>query len=220
MTAILVILTLAAFLGADYLVSRRRQPRGATMPALPELRLAPELFRQQGGLFYGNGHTWARLEADGSMRVGIDDFTRALLGGVDRIETAPAGAALGRRDAAFVLHRGDKSLGFALPVEGRITAVNAGVQAKPESLGEGEGAWLVSVEPRRLARDLRRLRVAEDARAWLREETARLRGFLAAQMPPDAVGATLHDGGVPVEGVLAQLDAAAWEKFEAEFLVS
>lgn len=219
MTAILVVLTMMAFLGADYVVSRRRQ-RGVAVPVPPAVRMAPEFFQQLRGLFYGNGHTWARLDADGSVRVGVDDFARRLLGRVDRIETAPEGTSLGTRDAAFVLHQGGKSLGFPLPVEGRITAVNPLVQAEPEALAEGADAWLVSVQPRRLGRDLRRLRVAEEAQGWMREEVARLRDFLAAQVPADAVGATLHDGGVPIEGVLSHLDGVAWEKFESEFLAT
>jgi len=222
MTAILVVLTITAFLTFDWLRSRRQEVRSQ----VPALRfgdaIAPEVFARSGGLFYGPGHTWARLEADGSVRVGIDDFARRLLGRLDRIEAAPAGTALDRRDAAFVLHQGTKSVGFAPPIEGQVTAVNTAVLENPEGVQHdpyGNG-WLMTLQPKRLAANLRSLRVGEDAARWMREEVVRLRDFLAEQVPADAVGATLHDGGEPSDGLLEHFDEPVWARFESEFLAS
>lgn len=222
MTAILVVLTITAFLTFDWLRSRRQEVRSQ----VPAMRfgdaIAPEVFTRSEGLFYGPGHTWARLEADGSVRVGIDDFARRLLGKLDRIEAAPAGTALERRDAAFVLHQGTKSVGFAPPIEGQVTAVNMAVLDNPESVQRdpyGNG-WLMTLQPKRLAANLRSLRVGEDAARWMREEVVRLRDFLAVQVPADAVGATLHDGGEPSEGLLEHFDEPVWARFESEFLAS
>jgi glycine cleavage system H lipoate-binding protein len=156
------------------------------------------------------------------VRVGIDDFARRLLGRLDRIEAAPAGVALARQDAAFVVHQGGKSVGFAAPVEGVVTAVNGAALAEPESVRRDPygGGWLVTLEPKRLAASLRELRVGEEAGRWMREEVARLRDFLAVQAPEGALGATLQDGGEPADGLLEHLDAPAWERFESEFLAT
>jgi glycine cleavage system H lipoate-binding protein len=220
MTAILVVLTIAAFLAVDYLMTRRRTARAPAARFVPEV--SAEAFARADGLFYGPGHTWARLEPDGSVRIGLDDFARRLLGRVERIDAAPEGASLVHGDAAFVVHQGAKSAGFAPPLDGVVTAVNAAALADPRRVQRdpyGEG-WLLVLQPRRLGEGLRRLRVGEEAGRWLREEVARLRDFLATQMPADAVGATLHDGGLPADGLLEQLDSPAWERFEAEFLAS
>jgi len=223
MTAILVVLTIAVFLTVDYLHTRARRAR-ATVPArLPlSASLAPELFARPAGVFFGPGHTWARLEPDGAVRIGIDDFAQKILGRIERIEAAPAGVTLGPEDAAFVLHQQGKSAAFPAPIEGVVAAVNEAALGDPARLkGDPFGAgWLLLVKPKQLAEGLRRLRVAEEARAWMQEEVARLRDFLSAQVPADAVGATLQDGGVPVEGVFEHLDAKSWERFEVEFLVS
>jgi glycine cleavage system H protein len=221
MTAILVVLTITAFLTFDWVRSRRREVR-SPVPASQFDAIAPEVFTRSEGLFYGPGHTWARLETDGSVRVGIDDFARRLLGKVDRIEAAPAGTALARRDAAFVLHQGGKSVGFAPPIEGRVTAVNAAVLDDPQGVRRdpyGSG-WLMTLQPARLAANLRSLRVGEDAARWMREEVVRLRDFLALHVPADPVGATLPDGGEPTDGLLEHFDAPVWERFESEFLAS
>jgi glycine cleavage system H lipoate-binding protein len=220
MTAILVVLTIAAFLAVDFVLSRRR----ARVPARAGVAgIDAATFAAAEGVFYGPGHTWARLESDGSVRVGIDDFARRLIGRVERIDTAPEGTALDRNDAAFVIYQGEKSAGFAPPMEGVVTAVNRAALVDPERVtGDPYGdGWLVVVRPRRLAEGLRRLRVGEDAARWLGSEAARLRDFLAVQVPADAVlGATMPDGGAPVDGLLEQLDQPVWERFEAEFLAS
>ena len=219
-TAILVALTIAVFLAVDYLHDRRRARALAPARRALDEALDPDMFLHPDGLFYGAGHTWARLEPNGTVRVGIDDFARRLLGRIDRIEVPPAGTKLGPRDAALVVHQRDKSAAFASPVEGFVSAVNDAALRDPASLrGDLFGSgWLLQLEPRRLADNLRRLRVGDEARGWLREEVARLRDFLAGQSMASAVGATLQDGGVPVDGLLEHLDEQAWERFESEFL--
>ncbi len=222
MTAILVVLTIAAFLTFDWLRSRRQAVRvRLSRPSFADA-IGPEAFARSEGLFYGAGHTWARLESDGSVRVGIDDFARRLLGRLDQIDVAPAGVSLARQDAAFVVHQGGKSVGFAAPIEGVVTAVNQAVLGDPESVRRDpyESGWLVTLRPKHLANNLRSLRVGDEAARWMREEVARLRDFLAAQVPADALGATLHDGGEPADGLLEHLDAPVWERFESEFLAS
>ncbi len=48
--------------------------------------------------------------------------------------------------------------------------------------------------------------VAEEAAAWMRRESQRLRDALAsASLAPAPAGATLHDGGQPAEGASEDL---------------
>jgi len=219
MTALLVVLTIAVFLVIERLTHRSSH---ATAPALSGLAalLRPETISCTDGLFYAPGHTWARLESDGSVRIGIDDFARRLLGRVDRIEAAPAGVKLGRHDAAFVLHQGDKSVSFAPPFTGVVESVNSEVLSDPDHVQNDPQAWLMVVRPNRLADGLRHLRIGEDATRWMRAEVVRLRDFLAGVPVADPVGVTLHDGGEPSNGLLAHLDAQSWQRFESEFLAS
>ena len=219
MTAVMVACTIVLFLLVDSLRGRSRravEPRHVRVPvsALANGFSIPE------GLFVGAGHTWARLEADGSVCIGVDDFASKLLGRVDRLELAGAGAPLGHGDAAFVLHQGDKSAAFASPVEGTVTAVNAALLENPEHLRAApyDAGWLLRLRPHRLGAELRRLRLGAEARSWLQEETARFADFLSRSLPAEPAGVTLQDGGLPVTGVLEQLDTSAWERFESEFL--
>ena len=219
MTAVLVFSTIVLFLIVDYLRTRSQHavvPRHAHVPASA---FRDDFFVPEG-LFVGAGHTWARLEGDGSIRVGVDDFASRLLGRVDRLEVAAEGAALAHDDAAFVLHQGSKSVALASPVEGTVTAVNTDALQHPQQLRDEpyERGWLLRIRPHQLASELRGLRIGDEARQWLQDEAARFADFLGRQLPADAVGATLQDGGLPASGLLEHLNGNAWESFEEEFL--
>jgi glycine cleavage system H protein len=215
MTAFLVVCTVAVVLGFEYWRSRRRPIAAA---AESGLRVAgfeetPE------GLFFGPGHTWAQIEPDGQVCVGVDGFASKVVGRIDDLEVATAGTTLERRDAAFVVHQADKSTAFAAPLEGVVTSVNEQPLRDPNRIRQdpyGEN-WLLRMRPRRLRRDLERLRIGEEARNWMRDEASRLARFLEGRTALDGVGATLQDGGVPVENVLEHLDREAWDQFEREF---
>lgn len=219
MTAILVAATILLFLSVDLVRARRRQ---ATAPAAAPIAVRPQEFEVPEGLFVGPGHTWARLEPDGSVLVGLDDFATRILGRIDRLEVAAAGAEVAHEDAAIVLHQNGKSVAFASPLEGTVEAVHteslqrpARVQLEPYGAG-----WLLRLRPRQLAAQLRELRLGAEARGWLQGEFERFAEFLGRQIPADAVGATAQDGGVPISGVLEHLSATSWEQFEAEFLAT
>ena len=108
MTAILVVVTIILFLSID--LWRTRAQRHAAVEATKTLRPAFDLdgFSLPQGLFLGPTHTWARLESDGSIVMGIDELASALLGPADRVEVAAQGTQLSHQDAALVAHRGGK----------------------------------------------------------------------------------------------------------------
>lgn len=220
MTAILVVFTMLLFLGID--LWRTRAQRDSVTQAADALRPTFDVdgFTLPHGLFLGPGHTWARLESDGTVVVGMDELASALLGTADRVQVAAKGAHLSDRDAAFVAHRGGKNLAFAAPVPGRVAAVNVDALRRPELVHEAPytKGWLLRLQPRRLSRDLSRLRIGEEARDWLRHEVKRVGDFMSRHVPDVAVGASMADGGVPVSTVLDRLDAEGWERFEHEFL--
>jgi glycine cleavage system H lipoate-binding protein len=224
MTALLVACTIAVFLGIEYWRRRALQTKAREQPQelFASTVVRDDLVETPAGLFFGPGHTWTRIEPDGSVCVGIDDFVGKILGHVDGVDVVPVGTAVGHRDAAFVLRQRDKSAAFVSPCDGVVTRVNEEALQNPDAIRNDPygTSWLLRVRPQRLAEGVRKLRIGEDAQSWMREEVSRLIQFLERQSIADGVGVTLHDGGVPVQDVLEQLDGGAWERFEKEFLTS
>lgn len=226
MVAILVLITIITCLTVDYFAERaalRRAARnGVPMPERPvSVRTPEDLTRVPAGVFVAPGHSWLELEPAGTVHVGVDRVPLSLLGGVETIEAVPAGTEVRPGDHLAVLRQGEREVDVKSPVGGTVTEVNPIAAANPARVGEdpfGSG-WLVSVAPRDLSGTLRRLFVAEEARAYQREELTHLRDFLVglSLAHRGSLTAALPDGGLPVDGLAGRLSAAEWRDLTERF---
>jgi glycine cleavage system H protein len=156
-------------------VQRRPTVRIVT-PGLAET-VARRDYCVPGGAFVSPGHTWAEIEANGEVCVGLDDFARKALESVDRIELPAAGARLRRGDVLFVLRRGEEVARLRAPVSGVVVQVNAALQRHPGLLIESpyDEGWVCTLRPTELSGELAELRIGKPVIAWYQDEIARLR---------------------------------------------
>ena len=217
MTAILVILTILAFIGVDAVVMALRRHRVAVPMAM---QLTPMLEpRPPQGIFLDPRHAWVRITTDGTLRVGIDDFLSEALGEVEAVEAPPRGAQVKRGDPLLKLKVRGRSLVVSAPAAGEVVAVNDHALAQPWTVTRdpyGVG-WVVALWTRDHHEAIKPLRIGSAATAFLRQEMQRLADLLT----PAGTLATvplLADGGVPGKGVLASVDDARWDAFQKEFL--
>jgi len=130
-----------------------------------------------GGAFVSPGHTWAEIEANGEVCVGLDDFARKALESVERIELPEPGARLRRGDVLFVVRRGEEVARLRAPVSGVVAQVNAALQRHPDLLLESpyDEGWVCTLRPTELSGELAELRIGKPVIAWYQDEIARLR---------------------------------------------
>lgn len=158
-------------------------------------------------------HTWARLEADGSVAIGLDDLGHRLVGAVERIELPVPGSRVEQGAPAVTLGAAGRSIGLVSPVEGEVLASNQALASAPEAFGEPYGqGWLFRVRPTRWARDRAQLLRGAAAREWI-EEQGRL---LSSRLSPEPVP-MLQDGGAPVHGIAREIDPERWDDLAREF---
>src|SRR6218665_3410093 len=74
-------------------------------------------------LRYANSHEWARLEADGSVTVGISDHAQEALGDVVFVELPELGKHLAAGQEAGVVESVKAASDIYSPVSGTVTAV-------------------------------------------------------------------------------------------------
>ena len=176
---------------ADELVSFARRlliKRQARLDAqrLPHVRIVSpgfvETARQDefcvpGGAFLSDGHAWARIEASGQVRVGVDDFARRALGTIERVELPADGTTVRRGDPIFTLHRGATTVQFRSPLSGRVARVNNSLLAHPDWVGLSpyDGGWICLIDPGDLAAELTALRIGKPVVEWYQGEIVRLR---------------------------------------------
>ena len=94
-------------------------------------------------------HAWARLEADGTVTIGITDVAQNMAKGIVNATPKDAGRTVQKGKSAGTLESGKWVGPVTSPVTGEIAAVNETMKGKPSLINSdpyGEG-WFVRVKP-------------------------------------------------------------------------
>jgi glycine cleavage system H protein len=94
-------------------------------------------------------HAWARLEADGTVTIGITDVAQHMAKGIINATPKDVGRTVKQGKSAGTLESGKWVGPVTSPVTGEILEVNEAVRTKPALINEdpyGEG-WFVKVKP-------------------------------------------------------------------------
>lgn len=169
--------------------------------------------------YYHRGHTWARVEHGGLVRIGMDDFAGRLTGRLTGIKLPALGSTLEQTTAALMVCRDEHEARMLAPLDGVVVAANHRVLENPDGARKdpyGQG-WLLVVEPRNLKQNLKNLLFDEEVRAWLQVERERLEA-MASKVYPMPVAAT---GGEVVRDIYGSLaGSVTWEDLVHEFLLT
>ncbi|KMN11690.1 glycine cleavage system protein GcvH [Pseudomonas helleri] len=99
-------------------------------------------------LRFAESHEWARLEADGSITVGISDHAQESLGDVVFVELPEVGTVFAAADTAGVVESVKAASDIYSPVSGEVIAVNEGLADAPEGLNDDSYAnWIFKLKP-------------------------------------------------------------------------
>ncbi|MCH4899842.1 MULTISPECIES: glycine cleavage system protein GcvH [unclassified Pseudomonas] len=99
-------------------------------------------------LRFAESHEWARLEADGSVTVGISDHAQEALGDVVFVELTEVGKVFAAEDQAGVVESVKAASDIYAPISGEVIAVNEELSGSPELLNSDPyGAWIFKLKP-------------------------------------------------------------------------
>ncbi len=219
MVALFVVATILLCVGIELLRDRTKQRKEAPSTA----QIAADQFFLPKGFFISKAHTWVELTFAGEARVGVDDFAQKVIGSIDRIEVAPLNKELNKGDTLFTVAQGNRVLSIPAPISGKILAVNESLLASPKMFHQDPyvAGWVAVIVPKNISAELHLLAIADDAAKWLKKEVNRFRDFVKEQAQigvPVPAGATMLDGGAPLNGVLGQFNENTWNAFQKEFL--
>jgi FixJ family two-component response regulator/glycine cleavage system H lipoate-binding protein len=132
-----------------------------------------------GGAFISEGHCWLTLEPDGTVKVGVDDFAKKLLGKIDDIEYPNLGMKVIAGQTLFSLRLGKRTAAFAAPVSGQVTKIN---KYLGENLGSLEATpygqnWICAIDADDVDAELKKLKIGKSAVSFYQTEIDR---FLAS----------------------------------------
>jgi hypothetical protein len=143
---------------------------------------------------YHRGHTWARLEDDDTVTVGLDDLGRRLLSAPDAVDLPQPGTRVHVNSTAFRVRKRGADVRLLSPVDGEVLET-----------GGPDRAWYLRVRPESF--NVKHLLGGSEIRPWLQCEMERLQLALAAE----GAKPSLADGGVPVEDIAAGYPDADWD---------
>jgi glycine cleavage system H lipoate-binding protein len=159
-------------------------------------------FEVASDMYYHEGHTWAKPEYGGRVRIGLDDFAQKLIGKLSKIVTPDTGHEVKQGDVAFEVQRDGETAQVLSPVDGIVTRINHRLLDHPELINESpyETGWLFVVEPTKLRKNLKALYYGEEAERFIGEERERLFSEAHDDLRMAA------DGGESIDDIFAELD--------------
>jgi CheY-like chemotaxis protein len=154
-----------------------RQPNVRLVsPEMAEVVPASD-FCVPGGAFLSPGHAWVRIEPEGKVRIGIDDFVRKALGTVKEVLLPERGKTVRQGETLFTLKGATGTVHVVAPLSGRIEHDNAGLRSDPAELMHSpyDRGWVCLMTPSDLAQELSSLKIGKPVIDWYQEEITRLR---------------------------------------------
>lgn len=161
------------------------------------------------GYYLHQGHTWAKLEEGGSVRVGMDDFARRLLGPVDRIHTPLMGQRVSQGAAAITVRRGALEADLVSPLSGVVTEINPELRHKGATVHSAPytDGWVLRLHCDSLRDELGSLIIGADTAAFYDQEVKWLYRQIEAGVGPMAT-----DGGFLGEDISGNLPQMDWQR--------
>ena len=221
MSILFVLLTFLLILTVMYF----RRPAGvpAALEVAPIKSIAPPVmlknvgFDVPQGYCFHPGHTWVVDEGRQNARVGIDAFAGNLFGKIDSIELAELNRWVRQGQPLCTVTREGQSIELLSPVEGVLISINHEILKNPNLVIDDpyKNGWLCVIKAPEMATNVRNLLSGPVILPWMQNSLARI-GAMIQQLSP----ALAQDGGLPVKGLLFQVDATTQQQLVKEFFLT
>ncbi len=221
MSILFVLLTFLLILSIMYF-RRPEVPAVAVQPVTFQKVSVPKMIKTAGlevpeSYSFHPGHTWVHDEGHQNARVGIDSFASNLFGQIDGIELADLNRWVRQGQKLCTLKHGDQSVDMLSPVEGVLVSINHEVLKTPNLTTEDpyKSGWLCVIKAPELSINTKNLLQGPIVPAWMQNSIARLGGMMQQLSP-----ALAQDGGLPVKGMLFQVDDSVRHQLVKEFFLT
>ena len=221
----LVVLSILAgiILESVLLYRRYRKGTGRNVITTPGGRFHEEGINVPKGLFFDKTHTWAFMQTDGKVSIGLDDFLARITGPLTGIRMRNPGESIKKGEVILSIIQKGKQLNIKAPVSGVILENNQRLAADASLINSEpySGGWIYTIEPSNWLREIQLMYMADRFRSWLQSEFARLKDFFAMEQNSQEIKLArlvYQDGGELKAGVLCDLSPEVWEDFQTRFM--
>lgn len=185
--------------------------------------LKEDILTAPKGLYFDKTHTWAFMEKDGNVKVGIDDFLQHVTGTLSRVIMKNTGDKVRKGDKILTIVKNGKQLSIYAPISGTIIQQNTSLVTDSSLVNTSPYAdgWVYLIEPNNWMREMRFLFMGEQYSEWIEDELIRLKDFfatLARSKSSATAQVIMQDGGELTDHILADLEPEVWEDFQIKFI--
>ena len=123
-------------------------------------------------LYYHKDHAWVRLESDGTVRVGMNDFYQKTAGDTTYIDLPFEGDDVSQGETCGKIQSAKWVGKFVSPLSGEIIEANEELEDDCTLINKDPYAegWIMVLKPSDLDEELKELIHGEDVEPWLLKE--------------------------------------------------
>ena len=123
-------------------------------------------------LYYNKDHAWARIEDDGTVRVGMHYYYSESAGETTYVDLPFEGDEVSQGETCGKIQSAKWVGKFVSPISGEIIEVNEELEDEPTLINNSpyDKGWIMIVKPSNLEEDLKNLRHGEEVISWIRKE--------------------------------------------------
>jgi len=125
-------------------------------------------------LFYHTEHAWARIESDGTVTVGMNDFYQKSAGDTTYIDLPFEGDEVEQGETCGKIQSAKWVGKFVSPVSGEILEVNEDLEDDCTLINKSpySDGWIMKIKPSDLDSDKQNLVTGDKIKSWLEKEIA------------------------------------------------
>jgi glycine cleavage system H lipoate-binding protein len=172
-------------------------------------------FQIANDYFYHPGHSWAHMEPDGRIRIGIDDFTARVFGPADIINLPSVGDSLIQGEVGWELNRNGHKAPMVSPVSGTVISVNDNVIKRPNITNDDpyNAGYLLLLDSFSPELDMKTLYIGKECFQWMEKEHQSLMEMLGAEY--ERLAAT---GAESIKDIYGHVPDIDWDTLVSKFL--
>lgn len=174
-------------------------------------------FQIPGGVFISEGHCWANIEEEGTVKIGIDDFAKKIIGKVDSIGLPNLGMVVKKGQSLFTITQGQRTISFKSPISGKVKEINKFINSELDSLETSpyDKNYICEIDADELDSELPAMKIGKAAVSFYQEEIERLQALKKKTMTSKE--AQIEPEGAIFVGEMEKLDDINWKRFSEEF---
>lgn len=123
-------------------------------------------------LYYHKDHAWAKIEPNGNVRIGINDFYQKSAGDITNIDLPFEGDEVAQGKTCGRIESGKWTGKFVSPVSGEVIEANIELELDSSLINKSpyNKGWIIVIKPSNLGKELKNLFHGDNVEPWLKKE--------------------------------------------------